>query len=500
MTRGKWARLKLHQLQLDEENYRLGPQPSQRHAIRAMIEDQGTKLVRLAKDILEMGGVSPGEPIWVVPARTRGQYIVEEGNRRVTALKLLETPALADGTTVSRQFRKLAKTYAESPIRELDARLFESREDVRPWKRRRHMTAGSGVGLAAWKPLAKGRANRDLGMDAPRSLAVVEFFADDKSDSWAEILESLDSRWTTVDRVLNSAPFRETLGILIDPKTSTITFENGDTRAGAELLKRILGAMAATDFEFADIEDKDDRKKFIDKFATYSVRAKPTDNATPSKPANSAEKDATANTTPPTDHPSQTSTDAARQNPSTDPQSSDQPSTSGGAALGRRAAIDASRKTLAPTDGPRLLPVQGLRVSSLYQECRRLKVKGNENAAAFLVRVFIELSSEHYLQERKVALPKSLREKHITSWEDYRVKLAQKIEAVALDIDPSKRAPTFVQAREAIQKEAVGSYSVNMLHSYFHNRHVLPDEETIKASWDGWEAYLKALYEALAKP
>ena len=492
--------MKLHQLRLDQENYRLGPQPSQRHAIRAMIEDQGTKLVRLAKDILEMNGISPGEPIWVVPAGPRGQYIVEEGNRRVTALKLLETPALADGTIVSKQFRRLAKVYAEKPIRDLDARLFESRDAVRPWKRRRHMTAGSGVGLAAWKPLAKGRANRDLGMDAPRSLAVVEFFADDKTDTWAEILEALDSRWTTVDRVLNAGPFRDTLGIIIDPKTSTITFENGDTRAGADLLKRVLSAMAAPDFEFAEIEDKDDRKQFIDKFAAHSVKAKGGPPNAPAATPTAPEQSPVAQpTTPSASDPGPDEVPAASQPAqsalgatSSAPQAAAQPS--------RRDAIDANRKTLAPTEGPRVLPVQGLRVASLYNECRRLRVKGNENAAAFLVRVFIELSSEHYLQEKNVQLPRSLRDKQIASWEDYRVKLAQKIEAVALHIDPTKRAPTFVQAREAIHKESVGSYSINMLHSYFHNRHVLPDEETIKASWDGWEAYLRALYIALSNP
>ncbi|WP_210166272.1 hypothetical protein [Methylobacterium sp. Leaf102] len=140
--------MKLHQLRLDQENYRLGPQATQREAIRAMIDEQGAKLVRIAKDILQMEGISPGEPIWVVPAGVRGQYIVEEGNRRITSLKILETPALADGTVVSKQFRRLSKIFAENPIREVDARLFDSREDVTPWKRRRHMTATSGVGLA----------------------------------------------------------------------------------------------------------------------------------------------------------------------------------------------------------------------------------------------------------------------------------------------------------------------------------------------------------------
>ncbi|UXN73191.1 hypothetical protein N8D56_19790 [Devosia sp. A8/3-2] len=411
--------------------------------------------------------------------------MVEEGNRRVTALKLLETPAPADGTSVSRQFKRLAKIYAENPIRELEARLFETRDDVLPWKRRRHMTAGSGVGLAPWKPFAKGRANRDIGLDAPRSLAVVEFFGDDKSDAWAEILEALDGRWTTVDRVLNAAPFKETLGVVIDPKSSAISFENGDLKAGGELLKRVLSTMAAPDFEFADIEDKDDRKKFIDQFADYNVRAKAGEAPQPSQAPNSA----------PSTSADGYSTDGFTQREAGSdqppPDSSPSATAEAPATPSRRSSADANRKTLAPPDGPRLLPVQGIRLLPLYNECRKLKVKGNENAAAFLVRVFIELSSENYLQEKAVQLPRSLREKSITDWEDYKVKLSDKIAAVMLHIDPTKKAPVFVQARHAISKESVGSFSITMLHSYFHNRHVLPDEATIKASWDGWEAYLR---------
>jgi hypothetical protein len=489
MTRGKWVTLKLHQLRLDQENYRLGPQATQRDAIRAMITDQGSKLVRLAKDILQMEGISPGEPIWVVPAGVRGQYIVEEGNRRVTALKLLETPALADGTSVSKQFRRLSKTYLEHPIRDLDARLFEKREDVAPWKRRRHMTAGSGVGLDRWNTFAKGRANRDLGLEAPRSLAVVEFLADDKTEAWAEVLEALDGRWSTVDRVLNSSPF-QALGVSIDPKTGIITFENGDEKTGRELLRRVLVAMAGADFEFAHVEQVKDRQAFIDRFAEYSVKAGPTreggtvaSSGWSSSPKPTADADATDSSA------SVTEAGAAQ--------------SQGAATTKSDAAVDpvddAARKTLAPAKGPRVLPVQGVRLVPLYNECRKIKVKGNENAAAFLVRVFIELSSEEFLHTKSVQIPRSLRDKSITRWDDYQVKLSDKITAVALNLDPTSKAPVFVQARLAIKPESVGSFSINMLHSYFHNRHVLPDEATIKASWDGWEAYLRALHTALAE-
>lgn len=245
-----WETFKLSELRLDQKNYRTGPQKTQRDALRALIDDQGKKLVNLAEDILDMGAVSPGEPIWVTRDEDApSRYVVLEGNRRLAALKLLESPALADGTVVEQGFRVLAKRYEENPIRDLEARVFSSRAEALPWQRRRHLTSASGVGLQGWRPMAKARANRDLGDAAPRFLAAVDLLQEDTED-WANIADVLDSKWTTVDRVLNAATLRSVLGVEIDPRTGAITFENGDDAAGKELLRLILRAIAAPEFNF----------------------------------------------------------------------------------------------------------------------------------------------------------------------------------------------------------------------------------------------------------
>lgn len=142
-----WETFKLSELRLDQRNYRTGASATQRDAISLIIDDQKGKLVNLAEDILAVG-LSPGEPIWVTrDTDAPGKYVVVEGNRRVAALKILENPTLADGTVIEKPFATLAKQYAEQPIRELEARVFASREDALPWQRRRHMTNVSGVGI-----------------------------------------------------------------------------------------------------------------------------------------------------------------------------------------------------------------------------------------------------------------------------------------------------------------------------------------------------------------
>jgi len=226
LAQAGWETFKLSELRLDQKNYRLGDQESQRGAILEMIDDQKQKLVNLARDLMEVGP-SPGEPVWVTKdPKNKGQYIVLEGNRRVTALKLMDTPALADGTIVEKHFRNLSKLYAKKPIRELEAKVFASREEAQPWIRRRHMTATSGVGLQRWEPLAKGRADKAHGLKTPRFLSVIEFLGDN-SDEWNTIYDALDDKWTTVDRVLNTKAIVNTLGVSIEKERRCSVRERG---------------------------------------------------------------------------------------------------------------------------------------------------------------------------------------------------------------------------------------------------------------------------------
>lgn len=145
----------LSELKVDQNNFRLGSFKSQRDAIRAMLTRHKSKLLPLAKDILEVG-LSPGEPIWVAPdPEIPGKYIVMEGNRRITALKVMNSPALADGTTASDAFRKLGKEFLTKPRREIRATVFESIEAAKPWVERRHLNCRIWVLQRGYQPILR---------------------------------------------------------------------------------------------------------------------------------------------------------------------------------------------------------------------------------------------------------------------------------------------------------------------------------------------------------
>src|SRR5437773_11133994 len=96
---GTIQNIPLTDLLLDPENYRLEPQATQLATIHAMIAEQDEKLIDLAEDIVDLGGLSPIVLTAVCPSSDPEKYMVLEGNRRVTALKLLKDPELAVGTS-----------------------------------------------------------------------------------------------------------------------------------------------------------------------------------------------------------------------------------------------------------------------------------------------------------------------------------------------------------------------------------------------------------------
>lgn len=468
---------KLSELRLDEKNYRLGEQPGQRETILAMINDQKGLLANLAHDIIEMKGLSPGEPIWVTKdTKHKGQYIVLEGNRRITAIKLMDTPSLAEGTVVEKHFRNLSVPYAKKPIREFEAKVFKSREEAQPWIRRRHLSEASGVGRQRWKTLAKARADKAHGFNTPRFLAVIELLGND-TPQWNAVYDSLDARWSTVDRLLNTKAMVDVLGISIDPKKGSVRFENGDTAAGRKLLMRILSEMASDAFEFSDIEKVEDRADFLGRFADWSVKRK-------SKTAAQQPADTKASS------PSKASTTSSATKAST--------ASSTTAARTTTAKDQDKRPTLAPKTGGRTFKVEETRLQSIYSECKNVKLTKNKNAAALLLRVFIELSSEALLIKMKVPIPSRYAGK---KWSDINVRLDVKVSSVLHYFDPHKTEKEFKQARVAMDPSSQNAvYSIHTLHAYFHNLGVIPDVAALRSAWDAWEGYLRIVHENLRKP
>lgn len=146
--------VKVSEIYLDQENPRFPPVNDQREAVQVMLKEQGDKIINLATDIYQ-NGLNPSSKLILFVEKKR--YIDGDGNRRLTALKILETPSLADGSPrIRKKIEAVLKGNGATPT-EVGCVIFKSREDARHWISINHNGPQEGKGQIAWDSEQKNR-------------------------------------------------------------------------------------------------------------------------------------------------------------------------------------------------------------------------------------------------------------------------------------------------------------------------------------------------------
>lgn len=157
--------IKVTDIHLDQENPRFPPVNTQRDAIDAMLADQGEKIATLALDIYQ-NGLNPSVKLILFK---EGKHFVDgDGNRRLTALKILETPSLADAfPKVRKRIDAILKRPGEVPI-EVGCVIFNDRNAARHWILVNHDGEQEGRGQIKWDAEQKDRFERkpSIGLEA----------------------------------------------------------------------------------------------------------------------------------------------------------------------------------------------------------------------------------------------------------------------------------------------------------------------------------------------
>lgn len=157
--------IKVTDVQLDQENPRFPPVNSQREAIEAMLTDQGAKIATLALDIYQ-NGLNPS--VKLILFKEGKRFVDGDGNRRLTALKILETPSLADAfPKVRRKIDAILKRPGEVPT-EVGCVIFDDRIAARHWISVNHGGEQGGRGQITWNAEQNDRFERkpSIGLEA----------------------------------------------------------------------------------------------------------------------------------------------------------------------------------------------------------------------------------------------------------------------------------------------------------------------------------------------
>lgn len=145
--------IEIEKLYLDIKNPRLPSHLQDGNPKKIMEHLARTTAIDDLMDSIASHGYFDGEPLVACP-NDEGQLVIVEGNRRLTALKLLHNP-----NEISQPSAKIIKisNEAEKKPSKIPVVVRENRKDVLPYLGFRHIT-----GVKQWEPLAKARYLKQL--------------------------------------------------------------------------------------------------------------------------------------------------------------------------------------------------------------------------------------------------------------------------------------------------------------------------------------------------
>lgn len=444
----------LSDLLLDTENARLlDAGTNQQSTALSLAKDQGEKLVRMARDIVTNGMDPLSLPAVVATGDTHKRYKVLEGNRRLLSLKALETPALVSaalGPALTKQLEALSATYAASPLKTLPCVLFVDETEARRWIELRHTGQNLGVGLVEWDSDAKDRYEaRHSGLRSPTG-QLVDFV--DKFDLLDEVAKQSDQKITTnVQRLLTSPVVRDKLGISIKKGRVLSHFPLEEIR---KPLARVFDDLKTAKITVPDLYNATDRTAYANGLPdnclpNESKRLKVSVPLDELEPTQKGKKKATApKKTPP--------------KPSPPPQ----------------------RTSVIPRTA--LLNVTEPRINTIFSELLSLSADQFANASSVLLRVFLELSVDHYIVKNAL----------MTEHQRRGAPLAKRMKAVSAHL--LQQGKINAQLDTAIQKVADSQFlfaaSTASFNQYVHNAYVFPKPSEIRLAWDELQPFVEKIW------
>ena len=360
--------IKLTSLFVNTENYRFEPLSSQKEAIDKMIEDQGDKLYSLVDDIVT-NGLSPVDLIIVTPNEDSNKYVVLEGNRRITSLKLLNNPTLIDDkySPLRKKFQKLQKEKpnAISELKNIACAVFETPTEADIWIKRKHSGELNGIGTVTWNAQQKQRFEEKTEGKSSIPLQIITLLKsqEEVSDTIKDSLSKLNI--TNLQRLMSDPYVREHLGLEINNGILVSKVKVSEVIKG---LLKVVTDILNPEFKVSDIYNREKRKQYIDNFDKSQ------------KPDLSNEASEQWSVQDIENNKEQASRNSEKQE-----------------IKGDKNRKTRNRGALVPKSLN--LHISNPKINKIFEELKHVQVKTCPNASSVLLRVFLELSVDAYLEK-----------------------------------------------------------------------------------------------------
>lgn len=424
-----------------------------------MLNRRSEHMRNLTRDIVQAGKVY--EPPLVHQFGTK--YVVHDGNRRVTCLKLLARPQTAPTTEWSTFFTEQRANWKGAFPQKIPCRIEKNLEEIDEILYRRHTGTRNGIGQTPWDAEAKSNFERRTGKETRTNVAEeIEHALRD-----ADLLpKGKKIPRSNLNRLLSAEAFRNRVGITINKKKLEFTHEPDKALSA---LARIAGDLASKRIVLEDIWDNDSKRTYLNALDSEGVLPTVKDALdVPTPDGSSAADQKSRQTDNRNGEESDTNTDI---------------NTDAGGATDQ----DGIRSTLIrQIDYGLVQQAQNQRAMDIWGELKfRLHFGKHDNAISVLFRVLVELAIENYVKHNTVSSIHS------------NDKLSNRYRKVLDHIGERNLLPAnqIKDLRKFQQAEAL--FSSNTFNSYVHHSNFFPSDHHLKSMWDNLAPFVVVCLKAV---
>lgn len=426
-----YKQIPLDKLLVNRQNDRHGELENETTSIAWLFSNHLAQMKKLARDVVQTSRLY--EPPLVYPDGSN--FIVYDGNRRTTCLKLLANPKRAPDADLKKFFSDLRGQWQGSFPTRITCRVEADRDEIDEILFRRHTGSQGGVGQSNWDDRMKTTFVNRTGKGGKLNVA----------DEIEERLEAASQLPTgkriprsTLNRLLSAEVFRNRVGISTSKRRfQFIRKEDVSLKA----LARIADDLAHRRITLDDVWDVDRKSVYLDKLESEGLL--PT-------AADSIEK------------PSKSSGGKPPKGDAGKPQ--------------KKAQKPEKRTTLISQVEYGVAWAGRLqRQHAIWEELQfKLELEEHPNAIAVLCRVLIELSVDNYIKQSR-----------LTTASESDTLLKKLICAAENLHSHGKIDKRYVEVvKKARTMDAI--VSVDTLNKYVHSSSLAPTADHIAALWDSF--------------
>jgi len=460
--------LKIGELLINNENPRYEAVTHQREAIETMLHEQKEKLVKLANHIVDFG-LSPIDTVLVEPAGKL--WVVREGNRRITALKLLSQPDLIpdDQVKIRKAFKGLAVNMDSSLLENIPCVYCDDPVVANEWIRLKHTGENEGAGTVSWNPQQSGRFLLQTSDKPDPKMVFLEYLKTNPllSEETRKQLSKIHK--TNFERLISDVKVRDYVGIIFEAGVYTLK------EPISEEFFIMLDDLLKKNIKVNDIYYADNRRAYIQRIGQRLEEARSSNSFETLEPHETSglgeNNHSATNGTPGRTAIFNSAAPAVASNSSAE-------------ANKKKVSYPTNRNNMIPSTCS--IPIEKGRIKLIFNELKSLPLNTHPNAAAVLFRVFVELTSDHYITKKHI--PKV----SIDS------ELSKKVEAIAQDFEQGNimTSHELLAARKMVSSQNA-TQSIKTFHSYIHNVSITPIGHDLCTAWDDIAPFIMKIWEVI---